>query len=83
MTCKAILSASWELQSSTFVGDTRRLFLCGFPGSQESPYGDTQTEGFDWKRQWYPVAVVRDLEAMDPREPYPVKVEGRHCVLVG
>lgn len=31
-------------------------------------------QGFDWRRQWYPVAVLRDLEAMDPRQPYPVKV---------
>lgn len=33
-----------------------------------------EDEGFQWARQWYPVAVMRDLEARDPRQPYPVKV---------
>lgn len=37
---------------------------------------DTAQQGFDWTRQWYPVAVMRDLEAMDPRKPYPVKARG-------
>lgn len=31
-------------------------------------------EGFQWRRQWYPVVVMRDLEAMDPRKPYSFKV---------
>lgn len=35
---------------------------------------ESERGGFDWKRQWYPVAIMRDLEAMDPRKPYPVKV---------
>lgn len=37
--------------------------------------GDTVRQGFDWTRQWYPVAIMRDLEAMDPRKPYPIKVK--------
>lgn len=35
---------------------------------------DQQAEGFQWTRQWYPVAVMRDLEARDARQPYPVQV---------
>lgn len=34
----------------------------------------SQRQGFEWTRQWYPVAVMRDLEAMDRRKPYPVQV---------
>lgn len=38
-------------------------------------------QDFEWTRQWYPVAVMRDLEAMDPRKPYPVKVQTRYIIL--
>lgn len=56
------------------VGVHSRFFL----GLQVAQSGDTK--GFEWTRQWYPVAVVRDLEAMDPRQPYPVKVQEKaHC----
>lgn len=36
--------------------------------------GDPAEASFEWTRQWYPVAVMRDLEARDPRQPYPVQV---------
>ncbi|CAM9927265.1 unnamed protein product [Scytosiphon promiscuus] len=36
---------------------------------------------FQWARQWYPVAVIRDLEARDPRQPYPVQLLGEALVV--
>ncbi|CAN0527164.1 unnamed protein product, partial [Scytosiphon promiscuus] len=34
---------------------------------------DGTQETFQWTRQWYPIAVIRDLEARDPRQPYPLQ----------
>ena len=44
------------------------------PQEQLEEEASPHRQGFDWKRQWYPVAAMRDLEAMDPRQPYSVKV---------
>lgn len=41
---------------------------------QEQEQQEQEEEGFQWRRQWYPVAVMRDLEARDPRQPYAVQV---------
>lgn len=41
---------------------------------EEMPASEDQEKKFQWNRQWYPVAVMRDLEARDPRQPYPVQV---------
>eukprot|EP00903_Cladosiphon_okamuranus_P006404 g6269.t1 len=48
---------------------------------QEQEQENEQKEGFDWTRQWYPVAVMRDLEARDVRQPYPVKLLGEALVV--
>ncbi|CAB1112705.1 unnamed protein product [Ectocarpus sp. CCAP 1310/34] len=40
-----------------------------------------QEAAFEWTRQWYPVVVMRDLEARDPRQPYPVKLLGESLVV--
>ncbi|CAM9792370.1 unnamed protein product, partial [Hapterophycus canaliculatus] len=38
-------------------------------------------EDFQWARQWYPVAIMRDLEARDPRQPFPVQLLGEALVV--
>ncbi|CAM9179351.1 unnamed protein product [Discosporangium mesarthrocarpum] len=42
---------------------------------QTSPVGSKQ-HSYDWRRQWYPVAIVRDLEAVDPRKPTRIELLG-------
>eukprot|EP00752_Nemacystus_decipiens_P014318 g12737.t1 len=48
---------------------------------QQQEQEQEQEEGFRWTRQWYPVAVMRDLEARDARQPYPVQLLGEALVV--
>ncbi|CAM9819899.1 unnamed protein product, partial [Ectocarpus sp. 4 AP-2014] len=57
----------------------------GLDKPQQEDEGKTgvrdQEAAFEWTRQWYPVVVMRDLEARDPRQPYPVKLLGESLVV--
>eukprot|EP00752_Nemacystus_decipiens_P001793 g1732.t1 len=52
-----------------------------FPFTDYADQEQKEEEGFQWARQWYPVAVMRDLEARDPRQPYPVQLLGESLVV--
>lgn len=58
------------------------LGVQGTERSQEASLTEDDTQDtFQWTRQWYPIAVIRDLEARDPRQPYPVQLLGEPLVV--
>lgn len=56
--------------------------VCGVPRvtvisvAQATAGQGEASSGFDWRRQWYPVAIIRDLDAADVRKPHRFEVCG-------
>lgn len=54
------------------------LLWYDFPAAPDIRQKGAQEDLFCWTKQWYPVAIVRDLEAS---KPTPVKLLGKSLVL--